>query len=113
MTSNKIFIKAGRVYMAENLKETLDTILTSVERLLKLFELERKIHLIIGIVGFLILIYACFLLIRSKELSVELLVSLFGSSGLIITSSARITYFFNKAFNLIENIIGLSTKELK
>lgn len=99
--------------MPATLKETLDTILTSVERLLKLFEVERKIHLIIGIIGFSILLYACFLLITSKEISTTLLTALFGSSGLVTISSARITYFFNKAFNLIENIISISAKELK
>jgi len=83
------------------LKDTLD----ALERLLDLFKLERIVHLVVGIVAFLMLLYAIVLLFRSQDVTAPLLTSLFGSSGLIAISSARITYFFNKAFKLVEDII--------
>ena len=87
---------------AEILKDTLN----ALDRLLNLFRLERIIHLIVGVLAFLMLLYAiAVLLTRRKEMDTALLVSLFGSSGLIAVSSARITYFFNKAFNLVEHVI--------
>jgi|SRR5215216_4847006 len=83
------------------LKDTLD----ALERLLAMFRIERIIHLIVGVVALMMLFYAIALLLKSRDLGVTLLVSLFGSSGLIAVSSARITYFFNKAFNLVEHVV--------
>ncbi|HEX2189936.1 MAG TPA: hypothetical protein VHG51_13610 [Longimicrobiaceae bacterium] len=87
------------------LKEVLRETLNAVDRLLNLFRVERLVHLVIGAVAFLLLLYAVVLLVRQDGVSTSLLLSLFGSSGLITLSSARITYFFNKAFRLIEDII--------
>ena len=87
--------------MRKALKDTLD----ALERLLAMFRVERIIHLVMGIVAMLLLFYAIALLLRGQHLGTELLASLFGSSGLIVVSSARITYFFNKAFNLVEHVV--------
>jgi hypothetical protein len=90
------------------LKDTLD----ALERLLNLFRVERIIHLVVGVVAFVMLLYAIGVLIFHKQsnLDTTLLVALFGSSGLIAVSSARITYFFNKAFNLVEHVIHVLIK---
>lgn len=90
--------------MDSEMKEVLTETLNALERLMNLFRLERVIHLIVGSIALLMLLYAIVLLLQ-KELSTSLLASLFGSSGLIAVSSARITYFFNKAFKLVEDII--------
>jgi len=99
--------------MNPEIKEMLTETLNALERLLNIFRIERIIHLIIGAVAFLMLLYAIVLLISSKDVTSSLLVSLFGSSGLIAASSARITYFFNKAFGLIEEIIRSIIKSEK
>lgn len=91
--------------MEPQLKEVLTETLDALERLLNLFRVERIIHLAVGILAFLMLLYAITLLFRTEGVSTQLLISLFGSSGLIMVSSARITYFFNKAFQLIEHVI--------
>lgn len=93
--------------MEPELRNTLRDVLDALERLLRLFQLERTIHLIVGIIGFLMLLYAAVMLLTPSNLKTNttLLVSLFGSSGLITLSSARITYFFNRAFRLVERII--------
>jgi hypothetical protein len=90
------------------LKDTLD----ALERLLNLFRIERIIHLVVGLVAFLMLLYAIGVLIfqDQSKLDTALLVALFGSSGLIAVSSARITYFFNKAFNLVEHVVHVLIK---
>lgn len=93
--------------MEPEIKVILTETINAVERLLNLFRIERIIHLIIGIVAFVMLAYAIVLLIRTKGMDTALLISLFGSAGLITVSSARITYFFNKAFKLIEDIVRL------
>jgi hypothetical protein len=97
--------------MGSETNATLNNTIRAIERLLALFRLERFIHLIIGILSFLMLVYAISLLVRDTKMTPELATTLFGSTGLITLSSARITYFFNKAFALIEEIIrkGLTT----
>lgn len=98
--------------MEPQIKVMLTETLNALERLLNLFRIERIVHLVVGIVAFLMLLYAIGLLIfRSQStLDTALLVSLFGSSGLIAVSSARITYFFNKAFTLVEDVIRILIK---
>lgn len=91
------------------IKETLN----ALDRLLNMFRIERMVHLAIGVIAFFLLLYSIVLLFKSKEVTTELLVALFGSSGLITLSSARITYFFNKAFKLIEDIIRSNIKTEK
>lgn len=96
--------------MEPEIKVILTETINALERLLNLFRLERIIHLMIGVVAFLMLMYAIVLLIRTKGIDTTLLISLFGSAGLITVSSARITYFFNKAFKLIEDIVRVLIK---
>jgi len=85
------------------LKDTLD----ALERLLNLFRVERVVHLIVGVVAMVMLFYVIGAMLFSEKgkLDTALMVAIFGSSGLIAVSSARITYFFNKAFNLVEYVI--------
>jgi hypothetical protein len=90
------------------LKDTLD----ALERLLNLFRVERVVHLIVGVIAMLMLFYVIgALLVKDiSKLDTTLLVAIFGSSGLIAVSSARITYFFNKAFSLVEYVIRALVK---
>ena len=97
--------------MTKPTKDTLNMALNAMERLLKLFRIERILHLFIGIIGFLLLVYAIVLILRNGNTDTTTLVALFGSSGLITASSARITFFFNKAFKLVENIIQAIIKQ--
>ena len=91
--------------MDTQLKDALDQTLSALERLLRLFRLERVLHLAAGLIAFVMLIAAIVMLVRQKGVDTVMLVSLFGSSGLIAVSSARITYFFNKAFRLVEEVV--------
>ncbi len=87
------------------LKNTLNAVLEALDRLLRMFSYERYLHLGAAILAFLMMVYAGGRLIATKDVTVDLLVALFGSSGLITVSAARISYFFNKAFSLIEDIV--------
>ena len=104
--------------MDPNLKGALTETLNAVERLLNLFRIERMVHLLIGVVSFGMLVYAIVLLFKGG-VTTQLLICLFGSSGLITVSSARITYFFNRAFKLVEVVIhkllesGVSNEQRK
>jgi hypothetical protein len=89
------------VQLGPALKETL----RAIDRLLQMFRVERVLHLIIGVIAFLLLMYVTGLLLVTHGVDTTLAVLLFGSSGLITISTARITYFFNKAFSLVEDVV--------
>jgi hypothetical protein len=72
---------------------------------MNMFKVERYVYLVLTILSFVLLLYAAFRII-TRDPGVEVLISLFGSSGMIVVSSARIVYFFNKSFKLIEQLIG-------
>ncbi|HEU0014150.1 MAG TPA: hypothetical protein VFQ45_10725 [Longimicrobium sp.] len=86
------------------LHEVLTATLNAMDRLLNLFRLERMIHLVVGIVAFLMLLGAAATWLMSGMSDAKMLL-IFGSSGLVTISAARITYFFNKAFSLVEDIV--------
>ena len=89
----------------KHLKQVLDATLTAMERLMKLFHWERILHLVVGIVAFLMLIASVTIYFINDSIDSTALLLVFGSSGLITVSAARITYFFNKGFVLVNDIV--------
>ena len=92
--------------MDPELRRTLTTVLHAIERLLRLFRFERWLHIIAGSLTLVLLIYVVIRMLHTSEaINVTALSALFGASGLVTVSIARITYFFNRGFNLIEEVI--------
>lgn len=91
--------------MDKEKKELVEVALNALERLLEMFKIERFVYLVLTALSFLILLYAAYLLIHLDSPNTEALVAIFGGSGLITFSSARISFFFNKAFTLMEELI--------
>jgi hypothetical protein len=85
----------------EEFKNTLD----ALERLLKMFVVERYVYLLLTVASFAILLIFGYQLITTRQASNEILVAVFGGSGLVAVSSARISWFFNRAFSIIEKLI--------
>ncbi|WP_145923906.1 hypothetical protein [Pseudomonas citronellolis] len=79
--------------------------LDALERVLRIFQIERIVYLALTILSFLLLIYAIYLTFSEREISTQTLIAFYGSGGLITISSARITFFFNRAFNIVEDLI--------
>jgi hypothetical protein len=86
-------------------KELVETALNALDRLLRMFTIERYVYLVLTAFSFVLLLYAAFLLATAKTTNTEVLVAVFGGSGLVAASSARISWFFNRAFTLIEDLI--------
>jgi hypothetical protein len=86
-------------------KELLDAALNALDRLLKMFMVERYVYLALTLLSFVLLLYAAYLVILRGTANTEVLVAVFGGSGLIAVSSARISWFFNRAFSLVEDLI--------
>src|SRR3546814_20336293 len=64
-------------------KELLDSALNALDRLLKMFMIERYVYLVLTAVSFLLLLYAGSLLVTSTAVRTEVLVAVFGCSGLV------------------------------
>lgn len=88
-----------------NKHEALKVALDALERLLEMFRVERYVYLGLTGLSFFLLLYAGYLLIVSQTADKATLISIFGSSGLVVAASARISFFFNKAFDLIGGLI--------
>lgn len=101
---------ASHNHPRSQLSTALDATLDAVQRLLELYKAERILHLAAGSLAFLLLIYAIVLLLGKEKVDATLLGSLFGSAGLITVSAARIVYFFDKAFTLVEDIVRARLK---
>jgi hypothetical protein len=91
-------------------KELLEATLNALDRLLRMFMVERYVYLALTVLSFGLLLYAGYLLIVTKAANTEVLVAVFGGSGLVAASSARISWFFNRAFSLVEDLIKRSSQ---
>ena len=90
-------------------KELLSTALDALDRLLKVFMVEKYVYFVLTAFSFLLLIYTGYLLATRDSVNTQMLVAIFGSTGLITACSARISWLFNRAFSLIEDLIkGIS-----
>lgn len=79
--------------------------LSALERLMRMFQLERLLYLVCAFVSFFLLLFCVWRLFTSGQVGPPELAMIFGATGLIATSAARVSYFLNKSFDLIASII--------
>lgn len=91
-------------------KEILKITLDALERLLKMFSIERYLYIALTVFSFLLLLYGIFQVFEQNTVTTKMLVSIFGGSGLIAVSSFRVVWFFNRSFSLIEGLIERISK---
>ena len=82
-----------------------DHTLDALDRLMKMFAFERILYLVCALVSFVLLIVCLISLFQTKQISVPQLAMVFGASGLIAASAARVSFFLNKSFDLVSVII--------
>lgn len=83
----------------------LEKILNALERLLKMFTIERYVYLALTSISFVILLWAGYQIVSTKGDDQQMLGTIFGGSGLIAIAATRMTLFFNKAFSLVEKAL--------
>ena len=98
--------------MTKGEKEKLDIVLEALERLMRIFQIERIVYLVASIASFGLMVYAGYRLFSQETPKTSEMVIILGSSGVSTACSSRIVYFLNKAFSIIERII-LSKPEEK
>jgi hypothetical protein len=79
--------------------------LDALDRLMRMFSFERILYLVCAIVSFALLIVCLISLFQTQQISVPQLAMVFGASGLIAASAARVSFFLNKSFDLVASII--------
>ena len=79
--------------------------LDALNSLMNLFRAERWIYLLGAAAGLGLFLWACFLSISSRTLDTTQLGLMFGSSGILAATGARVAYFLNRSFSLIEVVI--------
>lgn len=98
--------------MADDKKEMVNMALDALDRLLRMFQVERIVYLLLTAVSFVMLLFAGYQLIADRSMDTTAMVAVFGSTGLVTASSARVSHFFHRAFTLVEGLIqGLSKHE--
>lgn len=86
-------------------EQVLKNALDALERLLKMFTAERYIYLALTVFSFFLLLFGVTRILTEDTVTTEVLVSIFGGSGMVGIASLRVVWFFNKSFSLIEDLI--------
>lgn len=73
----------------------------AVERLTRLFRLERMVYLVVTGVSLAMLLLSAGVLLYKEEAGAAELLGLFGSSGLITYSTGRLLFMWNQALRLL------------
>lgn len=85
--------------------EKLKLALDSLERLMRMFQLERILYLIGSMASLALFLYAGFQLFSQDKFDSTYLNIVFGATGLSTVCSSRVSFFLTKSFRLIEDII--------
>lgn len=85
---------------------SLEQTLAALQQLLNMFRPERYLYLFGAVVGLLFSIYYTYYLIDKGDLVNAQGAVLLGSSGVIATASFRISFMFNKSFDLISRLVA-------
>jgi hypothetical protein len=95
----------------ENVKELLDVALRALKDLLEVFRVERFVYLGVALVSFGLLVYSFIALVSEERGSPTTMTMVLGGSGLATAAALRVSYFMNRGFALIENILRMPEKK--
>jgi len=72
---------------------------------MRMFAIERYLYLLSAFISFALLILVIYRQLTVEGVGVLDLTLIFGATGLIAASAARVSYFLNKSFDLISTIL--------
>lgn len=81
--------------------EELQSRLDAVERLTRLFTLERRVHLAVTCVSLVVLLFSFGLLLTRHAVGPAEYTLMFGSSGVISYSASRLLYMWTQALRVL------------
>jgi hypothetical protein len=86
--------------------DLLEAVLKAMERLMKLFAVERYVYLVLTAVSTILMLFVGYKLLSGSTPDKALLMAVCGGSGIIAAASMRTTWFFNKAFSLVAGVVS-------
>lgn len=95
--------------MATKPQPSLDEVVTALERLIRLFDWERKLYLAFGLVSLLLFLFSGYRMLTDGKVDKELLAGMLGATGVAAACSARVVFFLTKAFSIVEQLVTTRT----
>lgn len=93
--------------MTPDEERAVTTTLDALTRLMNLFQVERWVYLAGAVGGLGLGLWAATKIITSSNgIDSTQVGLLFGSSGILALTGARVAYFLNRSFNLVETVIN-------
>lgn len=91
--------------MNSNDERAVKMTLDALARLTDLYRAERWIYLLGAIAGLGLALWSSVIFILNHDLDGTQMGLLFGSSGILAITGARVAYFLNRSFSLVEVVI--------
>lgn len=91
--------------LTEKNQPTLDDVITALERLLKMFDWERKLYLAFGILSLLIFLFAGYKILSNNDVDPQVVAGMLGATGVVAACSARVVFFLTRAFTIVEKLL--------
>ena len=85
---------------------TLAERVSAIERVTALFRAERMVYLVLTSLALILLIISAVMLIVQRGATAATLTLLFGSSGLVTVSLARLLKMWDRALDLLSNALN-------
>ena len=84
---------------------TLDDVIAALERLMKMFDWERKLYLAFGVVSLFIFLFAGYKMLSDSGVDSQVVAGMLGATGVAAACSARVVYFLTRAFGIVEQLL--------
>jgi len=91
--------------MTDDEKQALEQALNALERLMRIFQIERILYLLGAGASLVLFVYAAYRVFSRGDFTTTDMVVILGATGVSTACSSRVAFFLNKAFQLIEDII--------
>ena len=91
--------------MATSPQPSLDEVVSTLEKVMKIFDWERKLYLAFGLVSLIIFLISGYRMLTGAQIDAALLGGMLGSTGVAAACSARVVFFLSKAFSIVEQLI--------
>ena len=91
--------------MAANPQPSLDEVVSALERLIRLFDWERKLYLAFGVLSLFLFLFSGYKMLIGGNVDKELLAGMLGATGVAAACSARVVFFLTKAFSIVEQLV--------
>ena len=86
-------------------KQTIETALTGIERLQRMFLFERIVCLGGAVIAIVLMAAIAIMIMRAGRLEPDNWMPLFGSGGLFMTTGFGVTFYLNKSFDLLRELM--------